>query len=64
MAILLEATVKFRYSAKPENYPLSSPEGMAKLDKLEFSGNTEILLETLANTEYSVDVAPVVAAKA
>lgn len=62
MAITLEATIKFQYKAEPANYPLPSPEGMAKLDKLEFSGNTEILLEVLANTEYSVDVAPVVKA--
>ena len=55
-----EATIKFSYSAPEHVYPPnSSPEAMAKLDKLNFRGNTESLLEMLASTEYSVEVVPV-----
>ena len=52
-----EATIKFSYSAPEHVYPPnSSPEAMAKLDKLNFRGNTESLLEMLASTPYSVEV--------
>ena len=52
-----ETTIKFSYSAPEHAYPPnSSPEAMAKLDKLNFHGNTESLLEMLASTEYSVEV--------
>ena len=37
----------------------TSPETRQKIDKLSLSGNTESLLEMLANTEYSVEVVPV-----
>lgn len=52
-----ETTIKFSYSAPEHAYPQgSSPETMARLDKLNFRGNTESLLEMLASTEYSVEV--------
>ena len=55
-----EATIKFSYSATEHAYPQeSSPETMARLDKLNFRGNTESLLEMLASTPYSVEVVPV-----
>lgn len=55
-----ETTIKFSYSAPEPAYPPnSSPEAMAKLDKLNFRGNTESLLEMLASTPYSVEVAVV-----
>ena len=37
----------------------ASPELCCRIDKLNLSGNTESLLEMLANTEYSVEVIPV-----
>ena len=49
------------FSETPEYmYPkATSPELAAHIDKLNLSGNTESLLEMLANTEYSVEVTPV-----
>lgn len=45
------APIKFSYSAPEHAYPPnSSPEAMAKLDKLNFRGNTEFLLEMLTST--------------
>lgn len=53
-------TVTF-FAENPEYmYPKATSPGVAAhIDKLNLSGNTESLLEMLANTEYSVEVTPV-----
>ena len=50
-------TISFSYPFHPEAYPQgTSNESAAQIDKLNFSGNTEALLETLCNVPYSVRV--------
>lgn len=57
MPKFMRVTVTFSYPINPEAYPqVSSLDAMAKLDKLNFRGNTEALLEMLASTPYSVEV--------
>lgn len=56
----LQVTVSFQYEPNPACYPANtSLELMAKLDKLNLQGDTESLLEILADTSYVCDVSVV-----
>lgn len=53
-------TITFSRETPKYMYPKdTSPELAAHIDKLNLSGNTESLLEMLAETPYSVEVIPV-----
>ena len=53
-------TVTFFTETPAYMYPKNTDEKTrCHIDKLNLSGNTESLLEMLANTEYSVEVTPV-----
>lgn len=58
-ALKFRCTISFSYTALPKDYPQgTSHELAAYIDKLNFSGNTEHLLETLCQVSYSVKVVP------
>jgi hypothetical protein len=57
--VLMEVTVKFRYTANPDNYDTNVPKEMAKIDADQLRNMPDVLSDMIITDQYEVTVTPV-----